>query len=180
MEPVSFNAIKHHLAYCLEQMHKVKNEEDLGAFIRHTLRMGHSTLDLYLGQLTVESISKQIIQTLEADNRLKRSDFARWVKKSQGYRNIKLDDGSQWTLRLAAGHRYIHIHPSRYSKHGMRTHGNTFRTATAVVCMSRISGREPDADLINDIRQRAGLPKVKSLKTGHGLARMIKLVEDYY
>ena len=179
-EIILFNALKHHLRYSLHLIRSAKSPADMASFSQAVLTVGHSTLDLYTGPTHVSDIKQHILSSLMASGHCSVTGFETWVN-SQGttYKLIDLPDTSNWTLRYSKNTAaYIHIHPSRYSKHTVRVHAGPFKTALSVVAYCFFHQKEPNAlslEIINEIRQQQlGMSPVRAIDPAQGAGKLIQ------
>lgn len=176
---ISYNSLKHHLNYIIRNIKEIRSEADLEELTVRMKRIGNSTLDLYLGELTINAMEDQICSLLKSKNNFEPLQFRRWIRQNNGYRTIKLSDNSGWTLLPGNKIKYIHVHPSRYSKHTIRTHGSTLKTVIAVTAWCHLKNLPVIPDHINYVRKTfIDLPPVKSLTKNKGILKVLKLFEN--
>ena len=78
-----------------KQIEKFEQIEDLN----HQIKIiGHSVLDLYIGKVSIENISQEIISILQEKDFFEESKYLDWLKNNHHYQEIVLSDGSVWTL----------------------------------------------------------------------------------
>ena len=103
-----------------------------------------------------------------------------WLHRfEKDYRNIVLQDKSQWTLRLSENDdKFIHIHPARGSLDTIRVRAVTLQTAIAAIILSRKKSASPmDINIINKARKMyLGESPVRILYKNSGLGKLILLL----
>lgn len=133
--PFLFNTYKHHFEFIREFIHQAKNqaldEEEVKSIF---LKMGRLMIDLYHGNLTPVNISDEIKKHLESIACFEENRYTNFILKSpKKYKTIGLSDGSNWTLLVGRDYeRYIHLHPSRGSKHTIRIKAIALKTAICI------------------------------------------------
>lgn len=175
-EPIQFNPIKHHIGAIKQFIKEATNEEVL---LRTLLTIGESQMDLYVGDLSVDEISRQIIKQLKQKNVIERTEYSEWINSDgSDYKMLTLSDDSQWTLRLSDNNEtYIHIHPGRYSHHTIRIKANTLKTAIVVNVYARLNKCNPlELKIINYVRKKIlDESPVKSINASSGLGKIINM-----
>ena len=175
MDPVIFNRIKHHLGYIGKRINSASSTEELNEEVKH---IGSSTLDLYTGDLSTDTIIGEICHQLRNNLHFTESDYNRWlVESEEEYRIQVISDSSQWTLLKGdIPGQYIHIHPARYSPHTLRVHANSLKTAILAVSEKLEAS---DVENINRLRQDfLELSPVKSIDSMEGLGKIMYLVRS--
>jgi hypothetical protein len=180
-KPIAFNCWKHHLEF-------VKSTLDLNSSFRtshldiHEIvqHIGESNVDFYYGILDPEAISNQVISYLETVISINNSDFNLWVNSNgTDYKCIKLSDGSNWTLRLGLNaERYIHIHPSRYSKKTVRVKSSTLKTVIAYFYTYGILDNQISVEKVNRIRNK--IVKLPCLKPSSPLIAVSRFADRFF
>ncbi len=182
-ESIQFNLWKHHLNYIKEQ---IRNSASLGESalidIKHEiLKIGASQMDLYLGDLSPYTISREIINMLTGLKINNRILYEKWISSGvKFYRSLILSDNSKWILRQGNDDKkYIHIHPARRSSFCIRVKAVTLKTAILVSVLSNIQNSIPEnLLLINSIRKEfLEEPPIKSLSTAGSLVKLIQLIK---
>ncbi|MCX7987703.1 MAG: hypothetical protein N2662_12270 [Bacteroidales bacterium] len=183
--PVLFNALKHHW-YTIK---KFSGSPPL-QWIDELVVIGHSIIDLYIGKMTVEQITEEVIKELQRINVFEIKAFEEWLKQGRDFRIIKLSDGSFWTLRRTKHNetQYIHIHPGRYSPHTMRVKSETLKTAIAYQCLRyygelnnlptslRSASDKEITQYLNYVRQKLQLSPVKKYDKR---SRILGLIDEF-
>lgn len=136
--------------------------------------IGHSLIDLYLGEMSVEQIEDEILQQLRLLNIHHSVDYETWLESARGYQLIRLSDSSVWTLRRSKANdfQYIHIHPARYSPLTIRIKSETLKTAIAYHCLKHYQPAACNVfsphitkigytETLNFVRQTIGLSPIK-------------------
>lgn len=164
--PVLFNALKHHLPTLKKFISNPPPHWKNELFV-----IGHSLIDLYVGDMSVSAIIQETIQALHKLNVLNLSNYESWLESANGYRIIHLSDGSKWTLRRSRANdvQYIHIHPARNSLHTIRVKSETLKTAIAFHCLKYYRSLHslpcPDdkgfTETLNYVRQQIELSPIK-------------------
>jgi hypothetical protein len=100
------------------------------------------------------------------------------VETNGGYRLITAAaDTSVWVLRFAAeDHRYVHVHPGRWTPHTRRVRANVVKTAVMVLAHAAIHGGDVrDVKRINLVRQKhLGLAPIRELTPDQGLDVLLR------
>lgn len=176
-KPIAFNCWKHHLGFVRGCLDKQTNYTKSDAFIREIIQfIGDSQFDFYIGEQTPLSIANEILSMLEKNSVLALPDYTNWLAEDgSDYRCISISDGSNWTLRLGQGARYVHIHPSRHSKKTVRVKSSTLKSVYAFLFHYGISEVEISIEKINFVRSR--LAKLPSLKPNSPLAAITRIIK---
>jgi hypothetical protein len=141
--PVWLNGWKHHLEFVCGEVLLFKCV-GLEAFKKVCLKlkiMGASLSDFYTGTLSPNEIAEEICNELKKLKVFAPHDYKNWIEDTEKkFRLVMLSDHSKWTLTQCDDDEYyLHIHPSRYSKHTIRIKGNTLRTAAAMLAYEEFS-----------------------------------------
>ncbi len=166
--PVMLNGWKHHLGFVISQLRKLeeRNPDDFEGFVQKLKMLGGSQFDLYTGSLSPGEIGREALLHLKNNPVLNPDAYKSWLKAGQaGYREAVFSDKSTWTFLEGDDETFfIHIHPSRYSKHSRRVKANNFRSALAVLAYAFFQRREPGLEMLNYVRhQYLGLPVLPSV-----------------
>ena len=140
-----------------------KPEQVFPLFVSKLKMLGESQFDMYCGKLSPEEIATELEETLRAFRAYEHGAYARWVESSnQLFWQLTISDGSEWTLRLGdTGEHYVHIHPSRHSRHTRRLKGNHLRTGLSTLIMAAMRSEKPSLPLMNEVRANyLGLSRV--------------------
>ncbi len=155
-EPVMLNGWKHHVGFVLDQLRKwsKKPEQAFPLFVAKLKMLGDSQFDMYTGEMAPDKIGHDLVNTLMGFRVYDRTSYFRWIDSSnQLFWQLPVSDGSEWTLRKGDNEDYyIHIHPSRHSKHTQRLKASHFRTALATLIMANMRGEKPGLQLMNNVR----------------------------
>ncbi len=155
--PVMLNGWKHHLGFVLNQLKKwsKKPEQTFPLFIAKLKMLGDSQFDIYTGELSPDKIGHDLINTLMGFRVYDKESYFRWIDSSnQLFWQLSISDGSEWTLRKGDTEDfYIHIHPSRHSKHTQRLKASHFRTALSTLIMANMRNEKPSLNLMNIVRR---------------------------
>jgi len=177
-KPIAFNCWKHHIGFVKGYLQNQTNYSKSDAFIREVIQfIGTSQFDFYIGNQTPMSIANEILSILEKDNTLALSAYTSWLTlEGADYRCVSISDGSNWTLRLGQGDRYVHIHPSRHSKKTVRVKSSSLKSVYAFLFHYGVSDAEISIEKINFVRNRlAKLPVLKPNSPLAAITRIIKL-----
>ncbi len=131
-EPFLLNPFKHHSGFLKSFILKHQNLElTKNELAPYLLKMGNCMIDLYFGDLKIPDIIGEITTLLKHDEIFDKEAYVHYLKSHpKSYWNIKLSDGSEWTLLIGDDDsRYIHIHPARGSKHTVRVRAIALKTA---------------------------------------------------
>jgi hypothetical protein len=124
-------------------------------------------IDIYTGTITPAAISNSVISILKSIQALDANAFIHWVATKNGYRQITLEDRSEWIVRKSnEAERYIHLHPARTGPFTIRFKGSTLKT---VYLLKTISPEIPSLEKVNSIRKQIGLSPVKKLERSKGI-----------
>lgn len=172
--PVLLNCWKHHAGFIKDQ---IRREPGLSELIKSIRVIGDGLMDLYTGKLNPFEIGTAILSKLPFDLIPKR--YAEWLEEeSKGFRNVAINDGSIWTMRLLENNeRYIHIHPGRYSPLSLRVKASTLKTAIAAAAWHYTNLREPGLNELNIIRiNYLNLSPIKNFDSIPALKNIIKIL----
>ncbi len=161
--PVRFNPLKHHRNYIFDILKSASPVEIIGMLDS----VCNNYIDIYTGTMTPKSIGNSVISILKSKQALDADDFNYWVATKSGFRQITLEDRSQWIVRKSyEAERYIHLHPARTGTFTIRFKGSTLKT----VYLLKISKPEiPSLNKVNNIRKQIGLSPVKKLERSKGI-----------
>lgn len=169
--PLLFHPLKHHLGYLRYFVKNSVEEVFLGALPR----IGASQMDVYDGELSPWDIGQEIYAQLQTQGVLSAASFLDFLGSNGGFQTLVLADDSHWTLRWGnEPGLYVHIHPGRYTKHGMRVKAGALKT---VLFLLR-RGVEPTAGTtqVNQLRQEMGLSPIKNMEESQGITRIWELL----
>jgi hypothetical protein len=180
-KPVAFNCWKHHMGYIKETL----STNDLSGVSHLNIYeiiqcIGDSQIDFYYGSLDPESISNQIISQVELKGALNISEYKEWIRSEDSdYKNIILSDGSTWTARLGqSDERYIHIHPSRYSKKTVRVKSSTLKTVLAYFYHFGFFDDQISVEKVNFVRHK--IVKLPSFKATSSLVAVFRISNLFF
>lgn len=171
--PILFHPLKHHLGYLRHFIHNSTDE----AFYAAMPRIGASQMDLYCGELSVQSIGEEVLGQLMARGIAAESDFIPFLTQGGGHQNLTISDGSSWTLlRGDDPTRYVHIHPARYARYCIRVKAGALKTA---IMMERhgVTPRSETAQ-VNALRGAIGLSAIKNLQESEGIGRIWEVLTN--
>jgi len=164
--PILFNPFKHHRNRILATLKNV-SPESIASLLDPIC---NNYVDIYTGMKTPESIANEMISILKSNRALQVNDFTRWVALKKGYRQIKLEDRSEWIVRKSnENERYVHIHPARSGPFTMRFKGSTLKTA--YLLKTSFTGLQETFSLekVNRIRMLISLSPIKKLERSKGI-----------
>jgi hypothetical protein len=169
---ILFNALKHHIGY----IQTFIQSNDLDTAQEYLLSIGASQMDLYIGDLSAQSIENQIVEHLNKNNILNKTLFENFIENQKDFFEITLSDSSRWTLRKGNDvTHYIHIHPSRYSPHTLRVRAGILKTAIGLAILKT---ENYNTLIINDLRIELGLSPIKKMEDSVGLEKMVKILRE--
>ena len=176
---IEFNPLKHHLGYIADFVKN--NSRKTNDVSKEILSIGHSVLDIYTGNLSVNNILDSIVKIVREMNCFNIEQYKKWiVRNNDDYRIVKLNDQSCWTLRLGEKReRFIHIHPCRTGMFHSRFNASTLKTA--ILFLVEFEGRNTGGikEKIDFVRTKyLNLPPVKSLETSNKIVEAIELIES--
>jgi len=178
-EPLLFHPLKHHLPY-IRQFIQGSNFVAAHTLAADLQTIGSSQLDLYLGRLTLQELSQEVLLQLQEQNLLAPEAFRQQLQQNKsGYSLLTLSDASTWVLRWGnIKGRYVHLHPARYAINSMRVKANTLKTAIAVAVVAKNHDAATiSLPLVNQARQELlRLSPLKTLTAGDGLLKLITLL----
>lgn len=172
--PFLFNPLKHHLGVLYNILSYTCFEE----LFPLLLKLGASQMDMYTGKLSPATIFSEIGCFLEKNGIFGQPAYQDYLQLHQNYISVTTSDTAVWTLRLAAGEHYIHIHPGRHVPHTRRIKASALKTALLYESArrhGRLTGNQ-QAD-INLLRGMIGLSPVRSLKECQHLLELVILLE---
>ncbi len=166
--PIRFNPFKHHRNYAMSMLKHTSTEE----LISMLDTVCNNYIDIYIGDLTPETIGNEVVCILNSKHILQSDDFARWVASKRGYRQIELHDRSEWIVRKSdETERYIHIHPARTGLFTIRFKGSTLKTVYLLRAQTGSLLALPSLGEVNRNRIEIGLSQVKKLEQGKGILK---------
>jgi hypothetical protein len=172
--PVTFNPVKHHLGYIMQQI-KEWQKMEWPAIERELLLMGNNMLDLYYGSLSVSDILQECNHIFYTKRIINSLQLSEWLSPYE-YRKITLSDSSVWVVKKGTDNeRFIHIHPAKYSPFSIRARATTLKTVAAL--KTEATGIKKDSifniNTVNQIRTgHLNLSPVKTLVKNKGIARL--------
>src|ERR1035437_3475850 len=90
--PVRFNPFKHHRNFILGILESASPE----VIIDLLDPVCNNYIDIYTGTISPTVIAESIIRILQLNQVFQLNDFSQWVDSKNGYRQIRLEDGSEW------------------------------------------------------------------------------------
>jgi len=169
--PIRFNPFKHHRNYLLRLLESASPD----TIITLLDPVCTNYIDLYTGSLSTEEIGKQVVEILTSKGVLSSDQFLLWVNGHNGYRQIILKDQSEWIVRLGnESERFVHLHPSRSGPYTIRFKGSTLKTICLIKIYSPASNEIPSLEIVNKVRNLAGLSPINKLDPGKGILSYYK------
>ena len=166
--PIRFNAFKHHRDFLMNFLHKAPQQE----VIKKLDPICNNYIDIYTGTQSPVEIGQSVIEILQSIHVFEIEAFNQWVKLRKGYRQIQLDDQSEWVIREShESERYIHIHPARTGPLVVRFKGSTLKTAYILKINFDERPELPSLEAVNKVRQQIGLSPVKKLEHDKGILK---------
>ena len=164
--PIRFNPFKHHRNYILEILKGASSE----AIINLLDPICNNYIDIYTGKMISGEIGNAVISILKSNGALSKDDFTHWITTKNGYRQIKLEDQSEWVIRKSnETERYIHIHPVRIGPFSIRFKGSTLKTAYQLKTSFAGCKETISLEKVNRIRMQIGLSPIKKLERSKGI-----------
>jgi hypothetical protein len=164
--PILFNPFKHHRNHILRILKGASSE----VIINLLDPICNNYIDLYTGTLMPEAIGNAVISILKSNGVLPLDDFTRWVATKNGYRQIILEDQSEWIIRKSnESERYIHIHPARTGTLTIRFKGSTLKTVYLLKTGFGSSKETVSLEKVNQVRMQIGLSPIKKLERSKGI-----------
>lgn len=172
--PVRFNPFKHHRNFILSILEGASPDVIIGLLDP----VCNNYIDIYTGTMTPEDICNAVIDFLKSNQVFHSDDFTRWVASKNGYRQIQLEDRSEWVVRKGIeDERYIHIHPTRTGPFTFRFKGSTLKTIYLLKTIISGSRETLSLEKVNLTRIQIGLPPVKKLDRSKGI---LKCYEKFF
>lgn len=164
--PVRFNPSKHHRNYMLSLL-KSSSPNVISSLPDPIC---NNCIDIYTGAMTPGAIGHAVISILKSNHVLRTGDFTEWVAKKNGYRQITLEDRSEWIVRKSnESERYIHLHPARTGPLIIRFKGSTLKTVYQMKAQYPDCQVIPSVEMVNRVRLSIGLSPVKKLDRNKGI-----------
>ena len=149
---------------------------ELKNLTRELKHLGTCVMDIYTGELSQDSIFKEICEFLKTSEITVKEIYMKWVGIDfNDYKIISLSDGSQWTLKFHNNEtRYVHIFPARSSPHTFRIKANTLKSAVLYVIM--IGKDYVSEENLNKARALAGLSPIREVGDAEAVTEMIEIL----
>ena len=171
---ILFNPLKHHVGFIREFI-----SHPATTFSCKLKTVGHCQLDLYFGELKIESICQEILEQLRSSGVSDFHQYRRLLYFHHGYHTMIIADGSKWVLRLGKDKQaFVHIHPARNSPFTLRVNANTLKSVLALGILVR-SGDLVGLELrsFNTIRTSTlNLSPVKNIEEMKAVERTMKII----
>jgi hypothetical protein len=180
-EPIAFYSWKHHLSFICNEIDRLRNTTTHEEIFFICQGIGGSILDLYTGYLMPNVIAHEVIENLLQKDVLTPLKYNLWIDSScNDYRQINLSDESSWTLRKGKyPNKYVHVHPSRYSKNTIRVKPSTLKTAIAMMILYPQQYSQPTIEQLNYARKSfPNLSPVKGIKSVSSTIRLLKYLNS--
>jgi hypothetical protein len=177
-KPFLINPLKHHLGFVRTFIdHYRKTDDKKSRFYSELLKIGNSVTDIYCGSLSLVEIVESVELQLKTSDSLSGNSFRRFIRESRkNFRNVEVQDGSEWTLLLAADQeRYLHLHPARSSAFIIRVKANALKTAIVIKTFYTEECFQQDLlNTINEVRVKLlGESPIKDLKEAKGISSVL-------
>lgn len=173
--PIMFRPLKHHLYFLQTEIKRWKNEPWQDVY-EELLQVGDNLIDFYTGTLTVEQICTELLRFFAENNLLAHESFVKWLPLT-GWKKVCISDRSEWLIKLGKqGNSFIHVHPAKYSRHGIRVRANSLKTVLALQIQEIRPEKQATSNLenVNFVRKKLlGLSPIKSLHSSDsGIMRL--------
>ena len=178
-EPIAFSGWKHHIGYIASSVKSLALSASDDSIRTLCQGIGGSVLDLYIGKLTSEEISKEIIEALKFKGVVNKDCFKQWIFNSgTHFQQLTISDGSSWTLRWGRyPERFVHIHPSRNAIHTLRAKPGALKSVIAYCIKHPKEWHSIDIHKLNQVRvQYANLSPLKEGVVNHQIFRILRYV----
>jgi len=172
---------KHHLGFIrtfAETSGKNDNTLSDNEVIKTLKHIGNSVMDVYKGKTDVSGICMEICRFLLTTGNIKRDFFEAWVGgKMKDHRVLTLSDGSEWMVKyFNSPSRYVHIFPSRGSRHSFRVKSNALKTA--LIYYIKTGKDYVTRDDLNKVRPLLGLSPVSNTEETKAIIEMIEILRN--
>jgi DNA-binding ferritin-like protein (Dps family) len=180
-EPLLFNPLKHYLPFIRDfvnnNMSGIK-DPGLKELTRELKHLGTCVMDIYTGEMSQESIFREIVEILKTNKVVEKKVYKEWTGTGfNDFRIISLSDSSSWTLKYHNSEsRYVHIFPARSSPHSFRVKANTLKSAVLYIIL--IGKDYVTEDDLNTARALAGLSPVKEVSDAEAVTEMIEILRS--
>jgi len=180
-EPILFSPLKHYLPFIRGFINITAETEVFPGseeFIKELRHIGNCVMDIYMGNLQMDEIFKEVMNFLASGNLDSRELYKRWAGTNFGnYRIITLTDGSRWTMKYYDNEaRYVHMFPARLSPYTFRIKANTLKSA---ILYQVLIGKDYIAvDDLNKARRLAGLSPIRDIADVEAITGMIERLRD--
>ncbi|MHC1777036.1 MAG: hypothetical protein AB9834_16670 [Lentimicrobium sp.] len=172
--PIRFNLFKHHRNYMLDMLSEASPE----AIIDMLGPVCNNYIDVYTGTMMPAIICDSVIALLKSMQVLQNDEFTQWVASKNGYRKIRLEEGSEWIVRKSdEPGRYVHLHPARTGPFTIRFKGSTLKTV--YLLKASFGGRVEylSQELINNARSQINLSPVSGLHRCKGIINCYRIFQ---
>ena len=176
-ENIEFNCLKHHLNYTTKKLAEA-NRNEICQFLEEINKIGNNILDLYLGKMTSAQIVEELLNKIKLVKVKDKNSFEFYLG-NEGYKKLKIADGSEWILRLGIiKQSFIHIHPARNAKFTTRITSTAWKTAIALRAFEEELQRFDNLlAKVNFVRIKyLKLSTVKSLKRNSNITKAINFL----
>jgi hypothetical protein len=180
-EPLAFSCWKHHLNFISQSVNELKAEITPSTIALICNGINGSVLDLYTGELSIATIALEVETIINGLGLSDLTSFQLWVyNHGKKFQQITLSDGSSWTCRLGRfQNRYIHIHPSRYSKNTLRVKPSTLKTAIAYCLLfPNVTNNPMIIDLNKARKLLLNLSPLKEDVVYHSIFRLVRYIHS--
>ncbi|MBW6492292.1 MAG: hypothetical protein K0B15_13990 [Lentimicrobium sp.] len=164
--PVRFNPMKHHRNYILDFLKVASPDLVIGRM--DSICNGYT--DIYTGLIDPVSIGNSVISILKSKRVFSADDFLHWVDLKNGYRQIRLEDLSEWIVRKSIGNeRYIHLHPARTGPFTLRFKGSTLKTVCLLSIFYPGFQGNISPEMLTRVREQLGLSPLSRIERCKGI-----------
>jgi hypothetical protein len=180
-EPILFSPLKHYLPFIRDFVNSRNlnlNDPNLKKLTREIKHIGTCVMDVYSGDLPLQSIFIQILDFLRKNQLNTSEKYSKWTgTEFNDFRIVSLSDNSQWTLKYYDNKkRYVHIFPARSSPHSFRIKANTLKSAILyIIVIGKDYVSEED---LNAARALAGLSPVREVADAEAVTEMIEILRN--
>ncbi len=177
--PLLYHSLKHHASVLQQQIAQWQSAGEAGwqNCLLELKTIGHSQLDLYVGQLSAAAVGTEILYQLQTLACQEAVTYQSWLALQSGYQQLTILDNSTWTLRWGEiPHRFVHIHPSRHATNTQRIDAYTLQTVIATKVYQTVFEQQNVAllTIVNTVRKNfLQLSPIQKLHEGQGIAKWL-------
>lgn len=185
MEPILFNAQKHHLqTICQETVKQAKQGEAFSQSFMAEWAESDGLVDLYYGDLSSDQMEREVFDFLQKNDLLTVATYQKYletqgqIKRKGHYAYLTLSDKTIMTLRLLYEpneegkvtrksqdpRNFVHVHPARYSPNTVRVRANTLKTAIVAFFLAVCRNNSPyNQEIVNEARSKLQLSPIPDI-----------------